>query len=143
MAWAEHYADVPPNETEKELNISERTYYRYVKNIDQAVKQSINVEDLRNIMLMLFSLALKSVIHNLKDYQPNMTIAYLKGMGIFKEHIKDEGIGKTQQNFYLGDKLVNEIADKVLLARSKEIKRSGNRFETPGFSNFGDSISGN
>lgn len=130
VAWAEHHGGIPPEDTQKSLDISERTYYRYIKNIDQAVKCSIQIEDLQNIMLMLFSLALKSVIENLKAYHPGMTLGYLKGMGILKEHIKGEGFASHQYN-YFGDSVVNEIVDKIRKGTRPPDAGSRTRFEKP------------
>jgi len=144
VAWAEHHGGVSPDETQESHDMSESTYYRYVKNVDLAVKRVINIEDLRNITLMLFSLALKSVIHNLKEYHPGMTIGYLKGMGIFKEHLKGENMGGDfHQHNYFGDETINKFADKTIQARTKEVSDSGNRFKADRLSDSGNSLSDN
>jgi len=55
---------------------------------------------------------------------------------------KGEGMG-GDQHFYLGDKLVNEIADKVLNTRAKEVQRPRDRFKADRLSDSGSSLSDN
>ncbi|MFZ5559817.1 MAG: hypothetical protein ACOZAL_03420 [Patescibacteria group bacterium] len=138
-AWAEHKAGLPVKLITKQRGKGKSTIYRAIKEIDEAILEKIDIEKLRKGLALLFPEGFNSLQKNLKRGNPQVTIAFFKGMGIFKEEIKhDVPIGQM----VFGDIIINQFADNVLNKR-KEESNSRDGVKASRFSDSGNLVSPN